>query len=64
MCVVAFSLILRTAELLELRWDDVAFSNDGGEAIVRLRDTKAGARQGVFESVVVRDQPTIVALKF
>ena len=64
MCVVAFSLILRTAELLELRWDDVAFRNDGGEAIVRLRDTKAGAHQGVFESVVVRDQPTIVALKF
>ena len=30
MCVVAFSLILRTSELLELRWDDVV-SDDSGE---------------------------------
>ena len=43
---------------------DVVFDSSGQEAIVRLRDTKAGARQGVYERVVVRDEPTLVALRF
>ena len=46
-----------------MRWDDVVFNSSNQEAIVRLRDTKAGARQGVYEGVVVRDAPTLVALR-
>ena len=64
MCIVAFGLILRTSEFLELRLNDVVFDSSGREAIVRLRDTKAGARHGGYESLVVRDGPTLVALHF
>ena len=62
--VVGFSLLLRTSELLNLTFDDVAISMAKREAVVRLRETKAGGRMGIHQSVVVRDAPTLSALHY
>ena len=58
-CIVSFRLLLRTGELCALTVDDVAISLDANRAVVRLRDTKAGGRAGVFESVTVDDATTV-----
>ena len=63
-CIVGFSLILRTSELLTLTVDDIVMDCGGREAVVRLRDTKAGGRAAVHQSVVVRDRPTLTALRY
>ena len=63
-CIVGFSLLLRTSELLSLRVDDIVMERGWREAVVRLRDTKAGGRAAVHQSVVVRDLPTLTALRY
>ena len=63
-CIVGFRLLLRTGELCALTVDDVAISLDSDRAVVRLRDSKAGGRAGIFESVTVDDPTTILAFRF
>jgi integrase len=58
--IVGFDLIARTNELLSLCSDDVLWSAESPTAVVRFRETKAGFREGVHQSVVV-DEPVVLA---
>ena len=60
--VIGFGLLTRSAELLVLCYNDVLLSEDGSAGVVRLRDTKAGARAGFHETVVVDDPGVLRAL--
>ena len=54
--LLGFHGLLRTGEIANLLCCDVAFDNDFGSAVVRLRETKSGKRLGVSESVTVTDR--------
>ena len=62
--VVGFDLVARTGELLNLTTDDVMWSGSGSSALVRLRETKAGFRQGVHQTVVVEEPIVLACLRF
>ena len=62
--VVGFDVIARTGELLNLTVDDIMWATSSATALLRFRETKAGFREGVHQSVVV-DEPVVLAcLKF
>ena len=52
--LLAFNIILRTGELLELRKSDFTFGPD--IMIIVLRDTKVGSRFGVLQETVCKDK--------
>ena len=58
--VVGFDLIARTGELPNLTVGDVLRARTTDTALVRFRETKAGIREGVHQSVVV-DEPVVLA---
>ena len=58
-CIVAFKVMMRTVELRDITIDDVAVDLHHFHAFLRLRDTKAGGRAGIFESVVIEDPVTV-----
>ena len=62
--IVGNSYIVRSCELLELTSDDAVVIIARQEAILRIRDIKAGAEAGVHDSVVVTDRTTVIALLF
>ena len=63
-CVMGFNVMLRTSELESLTAADVAVSSSEAKAVIRLRDTKAGGRAGVFETAVVDDQITVACIRY
>jgi len=61
--MVAFEVFLRTGEILDLRRKDVVLDERKGQsAVLHLGYTKSGKRRGEPESVVLRDESTILAL--
>jgi len=61
--LVAFEVFLRTGEILSLRRRDVVLDERKGQtAVLHLGYTKSGKRRGEPESVVLRDESTVLAL--
>ena len=60
---VAFDLVLRTGEMLELRGMDVEVGTCVDGMVLRLRGTKVGQRRGEDEAVVVDDTLVRAALR-
>ena len=63
-CIVAFKVMMRTVELRDITIDDVAVDLHHFHAVLRLRDTKAGGRAGIFESVVIEDPVTVRCVRY
>ena len=63
LALVAFDLVLRTGEMLELRNKDVESTVGRAGMVIRLRGTKVGQRRGIDESVVVEDSLIRAALR-
>ena len=63
-CIVAFKVMMRTVELRDVTIDDAAVDMHHFHALLRLRDTKAGGRAGVFESVVIEDPVIVRCIRF
>lgn len=51
--LLGFYAMMRTGELLNLQTRDIAVAKEGGPAIISLRLTKGGKRQGAAESIAV-----------
>ena len=63
--VVGFDTLARTGELLNLVVEDVLVDASSGFAgVLRFRETKAGARQGVDQSVTIVDSIVRGALRY
>ena len=63
--VVGFDTLARTGELLNLVVEDVLVDTTSGFAgVLRFRETKAGARQGVDQSVTITSPIVRGALRF
>ena len=62
--IVGFDLIARTGELLSLTSSDVVWSAEWKTALVRFRETKAGFREGVHQSVVINEPVVLACLRF
>ena len=63
LALVAFDLVLRTGEMLELRNKDVESTAGRCGMVIRLRGTKVGQRRGIDESAVVEDSLVREALR-
>ena len=60
MVALGFHGLLRTGELLELRFRDVEFNLDCG--VLSLRHSKSGRRTGAQEAIAIRDSLTLQLL--
>ena len=61
--LAGFEVFLRTGEILNLRRQDIILDeNTGQSAVLHLGYTKSGKRRGEPESVVLREESTILAL--
>lgn len=59
--LVGFECLLRTGEILQLTMSDFQLGSSHG--IVRLKNTKTGARHGVQEALSISDGPTLDCLR-
>ena len=55
---------MRTVELRDITIDDVAVDLNHFHVVLRLRDTEASGRAGVFESVLIEDPMTVRRLRY